>query len=108
MKFPSSALLMLTLTSSAAYAQVNAGTKEPEPSLPFTMTQVATFNLPWRIAFLPDGRMLVTEKGGPGLARDAAGREDAVANVPAVLTGDRAACSACSCRRSYATDQTST
>ena len=37
----------------------------PEPSLPFTMTQVATFNLPWRIAFLPDGRMLITEKVGP-------------------------------------------
>ena len=28
------------------------------------MTQVATFNLPWRIAFLPDGRMLITEKPG--------------------------------------------
>jgi glucose/arabinose dehydrogenase len=28
------------------------------------MTQVTTFNLPWRIAFLPDGRMLITEKVG--------------------------------------------
>ena len=27
-------------------------------------TQVATFSLPWRIAFLPDGRMLITEKVG--------------------------------------------
>jgi len=26
------------------------------------MTQVASVDLPWRIAFLPDGRMLVTEK----------------------------------------------
>jgi len=46
-------------------AQFNAGTQAPEASLAFTMTQVATFNLPWRIAFLPDGRMLITEKVGP-------------------------------------------
>ena len=31
----------------------------------FTMTTVATFELPWRLAFLPDGRMLITEKIGP-------------------------------------------
>ena len=59
------AALLLTLASATAQAQVNAGELKPEPSLPFTMTQVATFNLPWRIAFLPDGRMLITEKVGP-------------------------------------------
>ena len=47
-----------------AGAQINAGEQKPDASLPFTMTQVATFNLPWRIAFLPDGRMLITEKVG--------------------------------------------
>ncbi len=51
--------------ASPAYAQVNAGEQKPEASMPFTLTQVTTFNLPWRIAFLPDGRMLVTEKVGP-------------------------------------------
>ena len=71
------AALLLALISTAARAQINAGDQKPEASLPFTMTQVATFNLPWRIAFLPDGRMLITEKPGAGLARDAAGREDA-------------------------------
>jgi aldose sugar dehydrogenase len=59
------AALFLTLGSVAVWAQVNAGEQKPEASLPFTMTTVSTFELPWRIAFLPDGRMLVTEKIGP-------------------------------------------
>ena len=58
------AVFLTVLLSSAAYAQTNAGEQKPDPDLPFTMTQVASFDLPWRIAFLPDGRMLVTEKVG--------------------------------------------
>ena len=57
--------LLLILASSAAVAQVNVGQQKPEPDLPFTMTTTSTFGLPWRMAFLPDGRMLVTEKIGP-------------------------------------------
>lgn len=49
----------------AAWAQVNVGEQKFESSVPFKMTTVATFGLPWRLAFLPDGRMLVTEKIGP-------------------------------------------
>jgi glucose/arabinose dehydrogenase len=56
--------LLVALTAAQANAQINAGKQQPEPSLPFTVTKVATFNLPWRIAFLPDGRMLITEKVG--------------------------------------------
>ena len=77
MKVLTSTALFLGLVATAAQAQINAGDKKPEASLPFTMTQVATFNLPWRIAFLPDGRMLDHREGRPGLAGDAAGREDA-------------------------------
>src|ERR1700721_165677 len=58
------AVFLTVLLSSAAYAQTNAGAQKPDADLPFTMTQVASFDLPWRIAFLPDGRMLVTEKVG--------------------------------------------
>src|SRR5215467_13756387 len=65
MKTLTKAALLLTLVPTLAHAQINAGERKPEASLPFTMTQVATFELPWRLAFLPDGRMLVTEKVGP-------------------------------------------
>jgi glucose/arabinose dehydrogenase len=58
------AVLLMALLSSAAHAQTNAGEQKSDPNLPFTVTQVASFDLPWRIAFLPDGRMLVTEKIG--------------------------------------------
>ena len=64
MKNLAKAFFLSILLSSAAYAQTNAGDQKPDADLPFTMTQVATFDLPWRIAFLPDGRMLVTEKVG--------------------------------------------
>ena len=77
--------LLLTLVPASAGAQVNAGEKPAEPSLPFTLTQVATFKLPWRIAFLPDGRMLITEKVGPVWLVTQQGEKTPVDNVPAVL-----------------------
>ena len=80
-----SAALFLTFVSTSAQAQVNAGAQKPEADLPFTMTQVATFNLPWRIAFLPDGRMLITEKVGPLWLVTQQGAKTPVANVPAAL-----------------------
>ncbi len=77
--------LLLILVSATARAQVNAGELQPEPNLPFTMTEIATFQLPWRIAFLPDGRMLVTEKVGPVWLVTQQGEKTPVDNVPAVL-----------------------
>src|SRR5690348_18341400 len=59
------AALLLTVLPVTAWCQVNIGEQKPEASLPFTMTTVTTFKLPWRLAFLPDGRMLITEKPGP-------------------------------------------
>ena len=85
MKTLLNAALLLALGSSTARAQVNAGNQQPESNVPFTMTQVTTFNLPWRVAFLPDGRMLVTEKVGPVWLVTQQGQKTQVANVPAVL-----------------------
>ena len=79
------AALAVAFVPAGAYAQINAGEQKSETTLPFTMTQVATFNLPWRIAFLPDGRMLITEKVGPLWLVTQDGAKTPVANVPAVL-----------------------
>src|SRR3954469_7675997 len=76
--------LLFTLASLAAWAQINLGEQKPEASLPFTMTTVATFKLPWRLAFLPDGRMLITEKPGPVWLVSQQGEKMLVANTPAV------------------------
>jgi aldose sugar dehydrogenase len=84
MKFAMAAVLS-ALASTGAYAQVNIGAQAPEASLPFVVTQVTTFNQPWRIAFLPDGRMLITEKPGALWVVTQAGAKIQVANVPAVL-----------------------
>ena len=77
--------LFLTLLSTAASAQVNIGTVKPDPNLPFTMTQVATLNFPWRIAFLPDSRMLITERVGPVWVMNPNGDKIQVQNVPVSL-----------------------
>ena len=79
------AAVFAALVSTAAYAQPNLGAQAPEASAPFTITQVTTFSLPWRLAFLPDGRMLVTEKTGPIWLVTQAGAKTPVANAPAVL-----------------------
>ncbi len=76
---------VLLLTAATVHAQVNAGRLKPQDDLPFTLTQVATFDRPWRLAFLPDGRMLVTEKVGPVWLVTPQGQKTPVANAPAVL-----------------------
>src|SRR4051812_41983391 len=98
------AALILTAVAAPARAQINAGQLKPEASLPFAMTQVAQFKLPWRIAFLPDGRMLVTEKVGPVWLVTQAGAKTPVLNVPAVLYGGQGGMLGVYVSPDYATD----
>lgn len=80
------AALVLTavavLAPATSRAQINAGSTTPESSQPFEMTRVATFNEPWRIAFLPDGRMLITEKVGALWLVNQKGEKTEVTNIP--------------------------
>jgi aldose sugar dehydrogenase len=77
--------LFLAMTASGASAQINAGEQKPEASLPFNMVQVTTLDLPWKIAFLPDGRMLITQKVGGLFIVTQQGEKTPVKNAPAVL-----------------------
>ena len=46
--------------------RITGGPNKPVqlPNPPFTSTSFGTFNEPWAMTFLPDGRLLVTEKAG--------------------------------------------
>src|SRR5210317_542894 len=54
--FRTFSLLITTFLVATSWAQ--------ETELPFEVSPVATFNEPWAMTFLPDGRILVTEKRG--------------------------------------------
>lgn len=105
MRMFGSATLLLSALATAAQSQINAGTQASESNLPFTVTPVATFNLPWRIAFLPDGRMLITEKVGPLWLVTQQGAKTPVKNVPAVLAQGQGGMLGVYTSPNYATDQ---
>ena len=99
------AALLLTLAAVSGWAQVNAGEQKPEASLPFNMTTVTTFTLPWRLAFLPDGRMLITEKVGPVWLVTQQGEKTLVANTPPVYWQGQNGMLGVFVSPTYATDQ---
>lgn len=96
---------ILLLTAAPAVAQTNAGSLAPTADQPFTVTRVATFDLPWRMAFLPDGRMLVTEKGGKLFLATQQGGKTEVTGEPAVQFGGQNGLLGIYLAPSYAQDQ---
>ena len=54
---------------------------------PFAVTEIGRFDEPFAMAFLPDGRLLVTEKAGRLKLRGHEGRVTDVGGVPAVAFG---------------------
>jgi aldose sugar dehydrogenase len=100
------AAVLLVAVAATTRAQVNMGDQKAEAALPFKMTEVSTFGLPWRIAFLPDGRMLVTEKIGPIWLVSAQGEKIApLADTPAVYWQRQNGMLGVFVSPNYATDQ---
>lgn len=64
-----------------------SGCAEAVGDQPFEIEVVATFDEPWAMSFLPDGRMLVTEKAGNLFLVSADGEKQAISGVPAVDYG---------------------
>ena len=54
---------------------------------PFETAEIASFDEPWAMTFLPDGRMLVSEKAGKLLLVDAKGQKTDISGVPEVDYG---------------------
>jgi glucose/arabinose dehydrogenase len=63
----------------------NAGAAQQPAGLPFQVQVVADFESPWAMTFLPDGRMLITEKSGTLYLVSADGQQrKRVDGIPAV------------------------
>ena len=75
-----SACAVLILAACGGTQSAGAAATEP----PFAMTEMARFEAPWAMAFLPDGRALVTEKAGTLKLWHASRGSVAVAGGPAV------------------------
>ena len=71
----------LLVASAAASAQAPAAADRP-----FDAVEVARFDEPWAMTFLPDGRLLVTEKAGRLWVQDVAtGKRTRIGRVPEVV-----------------------
>ncbi|GFM85497.1 dehydrogenase [Pseudomonas cichorii] len=82
-----SGFLALIAPPSFAKSAPNAGQQQPSISRPFSVTPVAAFREPWAIAFLPDSRLLVTEKAGRLFITTQDGVKKEVEGVPQVQYG---------------------
>ncbi|QJU57656.1 PQQ-dependent sugar dehydrogenase [Sphingomonas sp. AP4-R1] len=85
MRFHTSAGLIALAIAAPACAQVNSGATKPSATPPFVVTEVTKLRMPWKIAFLPDGRMLITEKPGGLWIVKQTGEKTEVTGTPPVF-----------------------
>lgn len=76
--------LMAALAVVAAFCAGCADADVASSAAPFAATPVATFDEPWAMTFMPDGRLLVTEKKGVLKLVTIGGKSGAVSGVPKV------------------------
>lgn len=78
-------ICLALFTTLAAFSAQAADSVDPESV--FTIEPVAQLQRPWAMTFLPDGRLLVTEKEGRVLLVTQEGKSSEVAGAPAVDYG---------------------
>lgn len=85
---------LLAASACSANPQPTGAATEPQAAastatgMPFVETMIADFEHPWAMTFLPDGRMLVTEKSGPLLLVAADGKSRVqIASLPVDAEG---------------------
>jgi glucose/arabinose dehydrogenase len=82
------ALALLAACNGGGVSAQQTATPAASGDMPFNTTQVADFDTPWAMAFLPDGRMLVTEKAGKILLVSSDGaRQQTIATVDVAFQG---------------------
>jgi len=81
------AVTLLLSLPACGQAQVNEGAFKANANQPFTLATVDHFNFPWKIAFLPDQRLLVSEKPGKIWLVAPGKNKIEVAGVPKVAYG---------------------
>lgn len=82
MKYP--VIFLCSLAAIACSPSTRGAAPAASGTKPFTETVVADFDSPWAMAFLPDGRALITEKDGRLKLWEADGPVSDVTGVPAV------------------------
>jgi glucose/arabinose dehydrogenase len=86
MRIRFSGIAVAMIIAAPAAAQINAsGPAIALADAPFAVTTVAQLNRPWRIAFLPDARLLITEKPGALYIVTQTGAKTKVDGTPPVL-----------------------
>tara|TARA_R110000824_G_scaffold303892_2_gene491762 strand:- start:1254 stop:2420 length:1167 start_codon:yes stop_codon:yes gene_type:complete len=89
------AILMVSCTNGENAQATGGASTEAQPLAdispvdrkPFETTEIASFDEPWAMTFLPDGRMLVSEKAGKLQLVDAKGQKTEISGVPKVDYG---------------------
>lgn len=80
------ASLALIACSGSAPGAAQNSPPTAQASAAFTITEIADFDAPWAMTFLPDGRMLVTEKAGQLILLSADGKtRTVVSGVPSTV-----------------------
>ena len=80
--------ITLVIIGWTATSTSRASAEANQSNAPFNATTITTFNEPWAMTFLPDGRMLVTEKGGRLLVVTQGGKQSSpIKGMPEVDYG---------------------